>query len=151
MAGDEFVTLLFLLTLFDDSLEYYAKKSKNPFINDFFERIESSIYNFDKQYNDDLDVYDESEESEEDFEINLEQLKAEHLQKVKDEILINLENINSVFGSFLKGQRHERYLIETLYYQFSNDKRISKSFIKNNSYELGKLINEELRRIENEP
>lgn len=151
MAGDEFVTLLFLLTLFDDSLEYYAKKSKNPFINDFFERIESSIYNFDKHINDDLDVSDESEESKEDSEINLEQLKSDHLQKVKNEILLNLENINSVYGSFLKGQRHERYLIETLYYQFSNEKRISKSFIKNNSYELGKFINEELKRIENEP
>jgi hypothetical protein len=151
MAGDEFVTLLFLLTLFDDSLEYYAKKSKNPFINDFFERIESSIYNFDKHSNDDLEVSDESEESEEDTEINLEQLKSEHLQKVKNEILNNLENVNSMYVNFLKGQRHERYLIETLYYHFSNDKRISKSFIKNNSYELGKFINEELKRIENEP
>lgn len=151
MAGDEFVTLLYLLTLFDDSLEYYAKKSKNPFINDFFERIESSIYNFDKHANDDLDVSDESEESEEDLEINLEQLKSELLQKVKNEILINLENVNSIYGNFLKGQRHERYLIETLYYHFSKDKRISKSFIKNNSYELGKFINEELKRIENEP
>jgi hypothetical protein len=56
-----------------------------------------------------------------------------------------------MYVNFLKGQRHERYLIETLYYHFSNDKRISKSFIKNNSYELGKFINEELKRIENEP
>lgn len=151
MAGDEYVTLLYLLTLFDDSLEYYAKKSKNPFINDFFERIESSIYNFDKPSNDDLDVSDENEESEEDFDINLEKLKSEHLQKVKNEILYNLENVNSIYGNFLKGQRYERYLIETLYVQFSNDSRISKSFVKNNSYELGKFINEELKRIINEP
>lgn len=151
MAGDEFVTLLFLLTLFDDSLEYYAKKSKNPFINDFFDRIESSIYNFDSVKDDDLDVSDETEESVEDSEIDLELLKNTHLERMKNEILDNLDKINLIFGSFLKGQRLERYLIETLYYHFAKDSRINKSFLKNNAFDLGKFINEELKKIESEP
>lgn len=151
MAGDEYVTLLFLLTLFDDGLEYYAKKSKSPFINDFFERIESNIYTFDIGEEDDLDVIDESEETSEDAELDLEKLKKEQLQRTKIEILNNFDKVDRIYGEFLKGARLERYLIETLYYHFAKDKRISRGFIKNNAYHLGKYISEELKRIEDEP
>ena len=81
MAGDEYVTLLFLLTLFDDSIELYAKKSKNPFINSSFYRIESNIYNFHNDSDNELDVSETDEDEEEDTEIDLKELKKEQLKK----------------------------------------------------------------------
>lgn len=149
MSGDEFVTLLFLLTLFDDSVEQYAKKSKNPFINTMFERIESEIYNFDKNKRDDLDVDNEDEEIAEDTEVDLDALKVKQLKKINKEILNNLNKIYKIYGSFFKGQRLERYFIETLYFQVDNDRRITNAFVDANGYDLGKFINDKLVDIEN--
>ncbi len=149
MAGDEFVTLLFLLTLFDDSVELYAKKSKNPFINSSFDRIESSIYNFEKSNDNELDVSEISDESIEDAELDLIELKKTQLKKIEKEIKINLENVYSAYGDFFSGQRQERYFIETLYYHFATDDRISKAFIEDNAYDLGKFINDHLKEVEN--
>lgn len=151
MAGDEFITLLFLLTLFDDSLKNYTYKSKNPFINEYFQRIESGIYNLEKTDSDDLDVDEETEESEEDFEIDKEEIKRKYLIEVEQEIMNNLMKVDLIYSSHLKGHRFERYLIETLYYHFAKNKKINKIFIKNNASELGKFINDELISIETRP
>ena len=148
MAGDEYVTLLFLLTLFDDAVELYAKKSKNPFINSSFDRIESSIYNFEKNEDNELDVSELSEEEVEDSEINEKELKTKQLKKIENEIKTNLNKVYSVYGNFFSRQRQERYFIETLYYHFATDKRISNSFIENNGYDLGKFINDYLKEVE---
>lgn len=149
MAGDEYVTLLFLLALFDDSVELYAKKSKNPFINSSFDRIESRIYNFDKNEDNELDVSELSEEEEEDSEIDVKRLKTEQLKKIEKEIKTNLNKIYSTYGKFFSRQRQERYFIETLYYHFATDNRLSNSFIENNGYNLGKYINDYLKDVEN--
>jgi hypothetical protein len=149
MAGDEYVTLLFLLALFDDSVELYAKKSKNPFINSSFDRIESSIYNFDKNEDNELDVSELSEEEEEDSEIDVKHLKTEQLKKIEKEIKTNLNKIYSTYGNFFSQQRQERYFIETLYYHFATDNRLNNSFIENNGYDLGKYINTYLKDVEN--
>jgi hypothetical protein len=149
MAGDEYVTLLFLLALFDDSVELYAKKSKNPFINSSFDRIESSIYNFDKNEDNELDVSELSEEEEEDSEIDVKHLKTEQLKKIEKEIKTNLNKIHSTYGNFFSQQRQERYFIETLYYHFATDNRLNNSFIENSGYDLGKYINAYLKDVEN--
>jgi hypothetical protein len=150
MADDEFVTLLHLLTLFDDSLDYYAKKSKNPFINKYFERINSNIYNLNSDI-DDIEVDENDEESEEDIDFEKDEVKQKFLLKTENLILDNLTKVYLIYGQFLKGSRLERYLIETLYYHFSKDKRITKQFLKNNAYELGKFISMRLKEIESTP
>ena len=160
MAGDEYVTLLYLLTCFDDSVKCYAKedalkeytkKSKNPFIDKFFERIESHIYKFENDDTNDLDVDEENEESKEDVEIN-KKLKSQKLDKIEKDILNNYRSCYLIYGKFLNPKaRHERYLIETLYYYIAKDKRITKTFISNTAYDLGQFINNELKKIENTP
>ncbi|WP_417201356.1 DUF262 domain-containing protein [Bizionia sp.] len=148
MAGDEFVTLLFLLSLFDDSVELYAKKSKNPFINSSFDRIESNIYNFEKTEDNELDVTEISDEEDEDADIDLKELKATQLKKIDKEIKNNLGKVYSIYGNFFSGQRQERYFIETLYYHCALDKRITNSFIENSAYDLGKYISNYLKDVE---
>lgn len=148
MAGDEFVTLLFLLTLFDDSIELYAKKSKNPFINSSFDRIESNIYNFHNDGDNELDVSETDEETEEDTEIDLKELKKEQLKKIENEILTNLRYLHIIYGEFFKGQRLERYFIETLYYHIAKNPKINQGFVQKSGYELGKFINDYLKEVE---
>ncbi len=148
MAGDEFVTLLYLLTLFDDSVDSYAKKSKNPFINSSFDRIESSIYNFAKNKDNGLNVTEISNEIEEENELDLNELKKTQLSKIEKEIKTNLEYVYTTYRDFFSGQRLERYFIETLYYQFATDTRINDKFVKNNASDLGKFINDFLKNVE---
>ncbi|GAB7087021.1 DUF262 domain-containing protein [Marinifilum fragile] len=150
MADDEFVTLLYLLTLFDDSLDNYAKKSKNPFINTNFERIQSSIYNLETN-GDEIVLSEEDEEKSDDVEINSEELSKSFIKKTKGSILDNLEKVYLVYGDYFKGNRQERYLIETLYYHLSKDKRISKQFLTNSSKSLGKYINTALLEVAQKP
>lgn len=150
MADDEFITLLYLLTLFDDSLDLYAKKSKNPFINDNFERIKSNIYNLEGN-GDSIEVDENDEEIEEDIELDKEGIHAKFISDTKSSILSNLEKIYSIYGQFFKGNRQERYLIETLYYHVSSDKRISKQFLNSSGYDLGKFIHQTLKEIETQP
>lgn len=73
------------------------------------------------------------------------------MKKTELSISKNLETVYLIYGQFLKGARLERYLIETLYYHFSKDKRLTKQFLKNNAYELGKFISTRLKEIENTP
>ena len=73
------------------------------------------------------------------------------MQETELSITKNLEKVSLIYGPFLKGNRLERYLIETLYYNFSKDKRLTRQFLKNNAYELGKFISTRLKEIENTP
>jgi len=148
MAGDEFITLLFLLSLFDDSIELYAKKSKNPFINSLFDRIESQIYNFEKTDENELDVTETSEQEAEDEDIDFKELKSKQLKRIEKEIENNLNKVYLIYRNFFRGQRQERYFIETLYYQCATDSRITNSFIENNADDLGRYISDHIKLVE---
>lgn len=150
MADDEFVTLLYLLTLFDDSLDSYSKKSKNPFINSYFERIHSNIYNLESN-DDEIELSEQDEENEEDIELNEKQLSQDFIKKTKNSILENIENVYSVYGQYFNGNRQERYFIETLYYHLDRDKRINKQFLKSYGAELGKFIFNYLNEVRDQP
>lgn len=94
---------------------------------------------------------EDDEEKSDDVEINAEELSKNFIKKTKGSILDNIEKVYLVYGDYFKGNRQERYLIETLYYHLSKDKRISKQFLNNSSKTLGKHINSALLEVAQNP
>ena len=155
MGGDEYVTLLYFLTLFDYSVNMYARDSKNPFIDHCYEKIDvkDQIYNLElfTGENDNLDVSDEDEADHEDNNIDEEKEREAFFTKTENTILDNLDKTYSIIGHHLKGARQERYLIEVLYYHIFNNKKITRAFVRDSGENFGNYINEEILKRKNAP
>jgi hypothetical protein len=155
MGGDEFVTLLYFLTLFDYSINMYAKSSKNPFINHCYEKIDvkDQIYNLElfTGESDNLEVSEEDEADHEDNQIDEDKVRNSFFSKTEKTILENLEKTYKIIGPHLKGARQERYMIEVLYYYFYNNKKISKTFVRDYGDEFGTYIYKEILKRKNAP
>lgn len=152
MGGDEFVTLLYFLSLFGYSV--YAKESKNPFINQFYEDIDKKDYYNLEIYNkesDCLDVTDNDEDDQDDLQIDEAKVKEKFFSKSEKTILDNLEKTYKIYGIHLNGNRQERYLIEVLYYYFFINKNINKSFVNTYGDDFGAYIYQEIIKRQNEP
>ena len=63
-------------------------------------------------------------------------------------MLETFEKILKIYGSYLKGERQERYVIEVLYYILSQNKKITDKFITANGQALGQIIHRELHNPE---
>jgi hypothetical protein len=153
MGGDEFVTLLYFLSIYDYSL--YSKESKNPFINQCYEKIddkENQIYNLEiDNEKDTLEVSDENEINHDDNQIDEVEERNEFFTKTEKAILDNINKTLIIYGSKLKGNRQERYLIEVLYYYFYKNKKINKTFIKVHASDFGNFIHNEIEKREAAP
>lgn len=155
MGGDEFVTLLFFLTLFDTSVNTYAIESKNPFINQCYEKIDvkDQIYNLQifNRDSDSLAVSNEDEADHDDNQFDEESEREKYFTATEKSILENFEKIYAVYSNHLKYKRQERYLIEVLYYYFFCNKKINKTFIKERGKDFGDYIFSEIEKRENSP
>jgi len=155
MAGVEFVSLLYFLTLFDQSIEMYAIESKNPFIDKCFEKIDmkDQIYNFDifDRDNNHLELSAEDELDHDDGQIDEEMERSKFFLKTKQVIIDTLKKIYDIYGEHLKSVRSERYLIEVLYYNFFFNKKINKTFVAEHGKDLGESIDLQILKRENSP
>lgn len=154
MYGEEFVTLLYFLTLFDHSVSIYANESKNPFIDQFYEEIDKKQYYNLEIYNrdeDSLEVSDEDEIKHDENESQEEKEKKAFFVKTEKVILENLQKTYDIYGKHLSGKRQERYLIEVLYYHFFINKKITKSFVRQNAESFGDYINDKIQESQNLP
>jgi hypothetical protein len=150
MADTEFVSLLYFLTTFEDGIKIYSKKWKNHFINTGYERIKSNIYSFESYYDtsDEIGLQEGDEQEEEDIDEDSE--TENFFTCTKKEIFKILNIIDLIYGKHFSGNRQERYIVESLYYNiFHKRKYLTNKYLEKHAVNIGKTLSQAINNKNN--